>query len=451
MKKLWEKGYELDPLAEQFTVGDDYIIDRKLVYYDCLGSIAHAVMLQSINILSLEELTALRGELGAIIDDFREHKFEITQQQEDVHTAVENRLTSKLGTIGKKNHSCRSRNDQSLVDLRLFMRDQILLIAEALLILSTLWFNKAQEYEFVPIPGRTHFQRVMVSSVGMLFGAYAESLLDNIELLKTSFVLLNQCPLGSGASYGVTLNINRQLTADLLGFDKVQNNVLYANNSRGKFESVLIHGLTQIMVDMSKMATDLILFSTPEFGYFTLPESMCSGSSLMPQKKNPCVLELLRAKTSTVQGHLFQTLSIITALPSGYNRDFQETKRPMMLSCDIVYSSLLMASKLINELKISRDVCLNSITSEIFATDVALRKTEEGVAFRDAYKDVANNVVMLANEDAVKNLIAKKHIGASGNLGIECKQQEIDVHRDWVEVKKNSIKNAFELLLKIKH
>ena len=451
MKKLWEKGYDLDPLAEQFTVGDDYIIDKKLVYYDCLGSIAHAVMLKSINILSSEELTALKDELIAIIDDFGENKFAITQQQEDVHTAVENRLTSKLGTIGKKIHSCRSRNDQSLLDLRLFMRDQILLIADALLVLSTSCFNKAQEYEFVPIPGRTHFQRAMVSSVGMLFGAYAESLLDNIELLKTSFVLLNQCPLGSGASYGVTLNINRQLTADLLGFDKVQNNVLYANNSRGKFESVLIHALTQIMIDMSKMATDLILFSSPEFDYFTLPESMCSGSSLMPQKKNPCVLELLRAKTSTVQGHLFQILSIITALPSGYNRDFQETKRPMMLACDIVHNSLLIAVKLINELKVNREVCLNSITPEIFATDVALRKTEEGTAFRDAYKDVAKNIAMLANEDAVKNLIAKKHIGASGNLGINCKQQEIGVHKNWVAVKKNSIKNAFELLLKIKH
>ena len=311
MGKLWEKGYKLDPAVEQFMTGDDPELDRALLPYDCLGSIAHAFMLRKIGILTDEEYALLKEGLSEVYLLADNHSFDIKAEDEDVHTAVENYLTERLGNVGKKLHTARSRNDQVLLDIRLYAREKVLLIFEAVIKLCQVLHTFAHTYKDVPIPGRTHFQRAMPSSLGLWAGAFLESLLDDLQLLGEAYHLADQCPLGSAASYGVSLPIDRQLVSDLLGFRTLQNNVLYANNSRGKFEAVILHALSQIMSDLSKLAVDMIIFSAPEFGYLQLPETLCPGSSLMPQKRNPCPLELIRAKTSTVTGNLFQILEII--------------------------------------------------------------------------------------------------------------------------------------------
>jgi len=271
MTKLWEKDYQLDQQMERFTVGDDYLLDRKLIRADVLGRIAHAKMLSTIEILTAEELAKLKKCLLEILSQAEKGEFQIRPQDEDVHTAVENALTKRLGELGKKIHTGRSRNDQVLVDIRIYTRERLLVVQEKVLALAKTLLNFADQNRDVPMPGRTHTQRAMPSSVGLWAAAFTESLLDDLELLKTAYFLNNQSPLGSAASYGVGLPIDRQLVSDLLGFDRVQNNVLYANNSRGKMEAVVVFALSQVTEDLAKLSGDLILFSIPEFGYFTLP------------------------------------------------------------------------------------------------------------------------------------------------------------------------------------
>lgn len=446
--KLWEKGYALDQTVEKFMTGDDPALDLALVPYDCMGSMAHAKMLEKIGILTSMECEQLVDGLSQIIQCAEESKFTILPADEDVHTAVENALTSQLGEVGKKIHTARSRNDQVLVDLRLYARDWILRMTDEVLDLCAVLCRFAEQHHAVPIPGRTHFQRAMPSSLGLWAGAYAESLLDDCELLKTAYWLNDQNPLGSAASYGVSLPIDRQLTADLLGFRSVQNNVLYANNSRGKFESVIIGALVQIMNDLSKACTDMILFSAPEFGYIGLPEKFCPGSSLMPQKRNPCPLELIRAKSAVVQGMLFQVLEIIRGLPSGYNRDFQETKRPLMQSFETTFMSLKVFSAIFSELQVNRDACAGSFTPELFATDNVLKLVKNGMPFREAYKEVAMNLDQVKMEDPATHILSKTHLGATGNLGLAAIFLKIDEYRKWAWKLKEKIKLIKERLLK---
>lgn len=430
--KLWEKGYELDKLVENFMTGDDPLLDNALILYDCIGSIAHAKMLEKIGILTLQESSQLCEELGLIIQLAESGKFIIKPENEDVHTAIECELVSKLGNVGKKLHTARSRNDQILVDMRLYMKQQVRQIIQEAINACNLLCNFADTNQEIPMPGRTHFQRAMPSSVGLWGGAFAESFLDNIQLLVGAYHLIDQCPLGSAASYGVSIFIDRQYCADLLGFQTVQNNVLYANNSRGKFEAVVLHALVQIMNDLSKAATDIIIFCAPEFGYFLLPEKFCPGSSLMPQKRNPCPLELIRAKSANLQGYLYQTLEIIRGLPSGYNRDFQETKRPIMQGFETTGISLQVFNQIFCELKVDAKNCLGAFTPELFATDQVLRLTSGGTPFRDAYKQVATNLNDIQQSDPVKNILSKKHLGATGNLGLQMIRQKQDQYQQWL-------------------
>lgn len=436
--KLWEKGYKLDQLVETFMTGDDPLLDQALISYDCLGSMAHAKMLKKIGILTPHECHKLVQELHHIIHLAVEGKFTIQPEDEDVHTAVENALISTLGDVGKKLHTARSRNDQVLLDMRLYMKNQILEISQEVLNCSHALCKFAEVHHAVPMPGRTHFQRAMPSSVGLWAGAFAESLLDDLQLLKGAFELINQSPLGSAASYGVSLPIDRLYCADLLGFKHVQNNVLYANNSRGKFEAAVLHALVQIMNDLSKVATDIIIFSAPEFGYFILPEKFCPGSSLMPQKRNPCPLELIRAKSATLQGLLFQTLEIVRTLPSGYNRDFQETKRPIIHGFDTTRLTLKVFFQIFSELEVNQKNCIDAFSSELFATDQVLKLTREGMPFRDAYKQIAKSPDSVSETDPVANILSKKHLGATGNLGIPLSYSKLEAHQQWVdaEIKK---------------
>ncbi len=429
--KLWEKGYKLDQLVETFMTGDDPTLDHALISYDCLGSMAHAKMLEKIGILDAEECSQLTEELKRIIQAAEEGKFTIHPDDEDIHTAVENALIQKLGTLGKKIHTARSRNDQVLLDLRLYSRDWTLAIMDTVLEVCAELCRFAERYQSVPIPGRTHFQRAMPSSLGLWAGAFAESLLDDLELMKTAYWLNDQCPLGSAASYGVSIEIDRQLSSELLGFRTVQNNVLYANNSRGKFESVILNALVQVMNDLSKVCTDIIIFSAPEFAYLSLPEKFCPGSSLMPQKRNPCPLELIRAKSATVQGMLFQVLEITRGLPSGYHRDFQETKRPLMQGFEVTLTSLQVFAQIFSGLHVNEDKCLKAFSSDLFATDKVLTLVKQGSPFRDAYQDVSMNLHHVNNEDPVANILSKTHIGATGNLGIHTNNLKIEEYQSW--------------------
>jgi len=433
MAKIWAKGYELDREVEAFTVGDDPALDAVLIPWDCAGSVAHARMLGSIGVLTAEEARELEVALRDIVQRARRGEFTIAFEQEDVHTAVECDLTEHLGDVGKKLHTARSRNDQSVLDLRLYMRDRMLVVADVLLGLCRELLVFAERHKDVPIPGRTHMQQAMPSSVGLWAGAFLESLLDDLILLRAAYEVADQCPLGSAASYGVSININRRMTADLLGFTKVQNNVLYANNSRGKVGAAVLSAMLQIMLDLSKLSTDAIIFGMPEFGYFILPEEFCPGSSLMPQKRNPAPLELTRARTGTVLGALVQIVDIIRALPSGYNRDYQETKGPMMRGIETTRASLAVCRVVLGGMKVDEERCVNSFTPALFATDRVLELVGEGMAFRDAYRKVAAELDQVEVADPRENIRGKTHLGATGNLGLDLSEERIGEWAEWTD------------------
>ena len=415
--------------------------------WDCLGSVAHAAMLERIGILQAEELDLLKGRLREIIERHEKGEFVIRVEDEDVHTAVENDLCSNLGDVGKKLHTARSRNDQVILDLRLYMRDRLLSVAEAACDMCSTLLDFAEKHRAVPIVGRTHYQRAMPSSVGLWAAAFAESLLDDLELLRAAYRVTDQCPLGSAASYGVNLNIDRQLVADLLGFARVQNNVLYVNNSRGKVEAMVLSTLSQIMLDLSKLSNDVILWSMPEFGYFRLPDELCPGSSLMPQKRNPGPLELARARAACVVADLVRVLEIIRPLISGYHRDFQETKRPLMNGLETTHSTLRVCALVLSKMEVDEKRCIASFTPEVFATDRVLELVKKGVPFREAYRQVAATLEETAMEDPVENISKKTHLGAAGNLGLDLARERLAAEREWSNKARNAWTPAIERLM----
>ena len=425
MSKLWAKGYQLNQVVEDFMTGDDPILDLRIAYYDCIASSAHAKMLGKIGVLEPTEVVLLVEQLTKLGEQIKLGNFVIANHQEDVHTAIENYLVATQGDVGKKIHTARSRNDQVLTALRLYYKDALCEVKQNIAHTAQILLNFAQKYQDIPYVGRTHYQKAMPASIGLWAGAMIESLLDDAQLIQDSLNLVDQSPLGSAASYGVALPIDRQYASDLMGFAKVQRNVLYANNSRGKFEVAILHGLSQIMLDLAKLATDVILFSAPEMGYLNLPIEFCPGSSLMPNKKNPDPFELIRGKSATVMANLWQTMELSRGLPSGYNRDFQESKRPIFTSFDIVNQSLAVVAIIMQQVTVNQDKCLAAFSGDVFATDYALELVLNGVPFRDAYQQVAANLEQLSSRDPVANIQSKTHIGATGNLGFDLLQQQI--------------------------
>ena len=387
--KLWEKGTKLNQQIESFTVGDDYILDQKLIKYDCLASIAHAKMLGKIGILNVPEVQRLEQELNNIIELDHKGEFEILKEQEDCHTAIENFLVNNLGDLGKKIHTARSRNDQVLTALRLYYKDKLgdckKLINE-LIQTITEFVNQNGDINF---PGYTHTRKAMPSSIGLWGNSFIDAMQDNLKVIELTAEIIDQSPLGTGAGYGVPLKIDRNYTAELLGFKKVQKNPIYTQNSRGKFESSILHVLTLIMFDLNKIASDLILFSLQEFGYFELPEEFCTGSSIMPQKKNPDVLELVRSKYNVVVSYEFQVKNIISNLISGYHRDIQLTKEPTMKGLEITEECLAIMNLIFTKLKVNKENCLKALTEEIYATEQVYKLVEKGIPFREAYKMIS--------------------------------------------------------------
>ena len=416
--KLWQKGYTLHPTIERYEAGEA-ALDNRLVEADVLGSIAHARMLGKIGLLEPEEVGALGRELAHVAELARAGEFVVTPADEDVHTKIENHLIATVGEAGKKIHTARSRNDQVLIDLRLFTRVELTRIEGLVLDAIAALLDLAERGREVPMPGYTHMQRAMLSSVGIWAGAYAEALLDDLAPLRTAYTINDQSPLGSAASYGVPFDIDRQYVADQLGFAKVQNNVLYAQHGRGKFEGLVVQALAQVMLDLSKLAQDILLFTTSEYDFFHVAPELCTGSSIMPQKHNLGALELVRGRTHTLLGYQATILGIVAGLPSGYNMDNQETKKPFIAALDLTAETLQVCTLFVQGLEPNEAKLRAACSPELFATDQAYAMVRAGVPFRDAYRQVAAALDSLAPLDPVEQLRTRTHLGAAGNLGLD--------------------------------
>jgi argininosuccinate lyase len=391
--KLWKKDADLDEEVEQFTVGDDPLLDANLVKYDCIASMAHARVLCKASVLTESEARKLCSELERVIALNEIEGFPIRRSDEDVHTALENHLVEALGDLGKKIHTARSRNDQVVTALRLYAKDRLSGTAALAEDLAGAMQDKIANTGPVVLPGYTHSRKAMPSSFALWMGAFVESLEDDRRLLMAVFDLIDQNPLGTGAGYGIPLfEIDREQSARELGFKKVQNNPAYVQNSRGKFEALMVSSLVNVMMDLNRMATDIILFSTREYGYFTLPEEFCTGSSIMPQKRNPDVLEVMRARYHEVLAHEFKIKSLVSGLQSGYHRDLQLTKKSLMESFDLTAGNLRMMKRVVEKLGVNRDVCEAACTRELYATEEAYKLVKQGVPFRDAYRQVAEEL-----------------------------------------------------------
>jgi len=389
--KLWSPKTASNNLVETFTVGNDPELDQVLVQYDCRGSIAHAKMFGKIGLLSEKEVEALVQELEKIIELDERGEITITQEQEDCHTAIEQHLTEQLGDTGKKIHTGRSRNDQVVTALRLYYKDELSKLKELAGDFGKALSEFSEKYGETPMPGYTHTRKAMPSSVGMWAGAYISGMQDNQVLLDAVYKLVDQSPLGTGAGYGVPLDLDREFTAKELGFEKVQENPIAVQNSRGKYESSILHVCSQVMADLNRMASDLILFSESDFSYFELPMDFCTGSSIMPQKKNPDVFELVRAKYHQILGWQTQIQSMAANLISGYHRDLQLTKEPVMRGLQVTEDSLEIITKTVEALSVNPEQCQEAMTEELYATERAYDLVKKGMPFRDAYREISKN------------------------------------------------------------
>ncbi len=438
-----------------FTAGRDVELDHVLITADCIGTAAHVTMLSKMPVqpalISTDECGQVIDALVEIIGLARKDRFTIELTDQDVHLAVERVLTDKLGDLGKKIHTCRSRNDQVAVDLRLYAKEQILQTLEEAAALATALTAFGKKHEVVPMVGRTHMQPGMPSSVGLWATAHAESLLDDCTALINAYDLNDQCPLGSAASYGVPLPIDRQLTSDLLGFSRPTHNVLYANNGRGKMESIVLSAMSQVMLTLSRLAQDFMLFTMPEFNYFKLPAEFCTGSSIMPQKQNPDVCELVRAKASRVKAAELGVYDLIKGSPTGYNRDLQEAKELFMEGIATTRSCLRILAPMVSATEVNEQALLAGFSPDVFATDRALELVGEGMPFRDAYHHVKENLDELSSIDPVEAIRLKTHLGAPLGLDWGYFKDRADAVTGYVEQKRAAFHQAVTQLLGTKY
>ena len=408
--KLWEKKTRVDSDIERYTIGRDAEIDMFLAPYDVLGSMAHATMLESIGLLSPEDLQAILTGLKGIYTNIEKGNFEIEEGVEDIHSQVE----MMLGDVGKKLHSGRSRNDQVLVDLRLFTRAKLQEVVEEVTALFNALMAQSERYKHVLLPGYTHLQIAMPSSFGLWFGAYAESLLDDMQLLLSAYKIVNRNPLGSAAGYGNSFPLNRQLTTDLLGFDSMDYNVVYAQMGRGKTERIVASALASVAGTIAKLAFDSCMYTSQNFGFLKLDDKFTTGSSIMPHKKNPDVFELTRAKCNKLQGIPQQITMIINNLPSGYFRDLQIIKEVYLPMFDEMIDILVMTRSMIEQIKVNESILDDAKYDLIFSVEEVNKRTLAGTPFRDAYKQVGLEIEA-CNFTPDKN-IQHTHEGSIGNL-----------------------------------
>lgn len=412
--KLWEKDYTINNEIERFTVGRDREMDLYLAKYDVLGSMAHITMLESIDLIGKDELPQLLAALKEIYEQADKGDFVIEDDIEDVHSQVELMLTRKLGDMGKKIHSGRSRNDQVLVDLKLFTRAKLQEIAEETKQLFDELIKKSNQYKNVLMPGYTHLQVAMPSSFGLWFGAYAESLTDDMLFLQAAYKMTNRNPLGSAAGYGSSFPLNRQMTTDLLGFDSMDYNVVYAQMGRGKMERNVAFAMASIAGTVAKMAFDACMFNSQNFSFVKLPKECTTGSSIMPHKKNPDVFELIRAKCNKIQALPQQIMLIMNNLPCGYFRDLQIIKEVFLPAFEELADCLQMAAYIINKIEVNENILDNPIYAPMFSVEEVNRLAQEGMPFRDAYKKVGLDI---EHGNFTPNMdIHHTHEGSIGNL-----------------------------------
>ncbi len=389
-EKLWDKGYELNKVVEDFTISDDYLIDMNLINYDIQASIAHAKMLHKRKYLSDDEFYLMKKAMQKLKKLVETGRFQIEKEEEDCHTAIENFLVREIGEIGKKVHTARSRNDQILTAIRLLQKDQLLKVQDMIRALQRNLKLFAKKYGFVQFAGYTHTRKAMPTDFKTYAGAFIDALEDDLKLINAVYKVIDQCPLGTGAGYGVPVDIDRKFTAEELKFKKVQQNPIYAQNSRAKFDALVLQALCQVGYDLNKLSTDLIFFSTDEIGYIQLPKEFCTGSSIMPHKFNPDPLELIRANYHRLVANLMQTLSLSSNLISGYHRDFQLLKKPLIESFDLLKKMLLVAGLIVKEMKVNQEKCKESLTQDVFSTHKVFELVQKGIPFREAYKIVAS-------------------------------------------------------------
>ena len=412
----------VDPDVLTYTVGEDPVLDLELAKWDCMGTAAHVTMLSEMKglrrpVVTKAEAAKVRRELAKVVKLSEAGKFTIREDDQDVHMAVERMLTEHLGDLGKKIHTGRSRNDQVAVDVRLHMKSEILAVEREVADLAAALAQLGFAVGAVPLVGRTHLQPAMPSTVEMWATGHAEMVLDQIENLEAAYRLADLNPLGSAAGYGVPLPLDRARTTALLGFSRTLHNCFGASMARGECEASLLSALAQLMCVISRLAEDLILFSMPEFAYFRLPHAYCTGSSIMPQKYNPDVLELVRGKTAQVIGLATAALSLLHAMPGGYNRDLQDAKLLYMKGLSTTRTTLRILAKLVAGVEVDAAACRAAFTPGVFATDVALRKVAAGTPWRDAYHEVRDHLELLGTEDCDAAVKAKRHEGTC--LGID--------------------------------
>ncbi len=415
--KLWEKGIPVNKTIEDFTVGKDRELDIMLAPFDLLGSMAHVTMLESIGLLKENELPVLLTELKKLYEIAEKGNFIIEEGVEDVHSQVEFLLTTSLGELGKKIHSGRSRNDQVLLDLKLFTRDAIQhIVGNANELIDTL-LKRAGETSDILMPGYTHLQVAMPSSFGLWFSAYAESLTDDLDLLKSAYRIVNQNPLGSAAGYGSSFPLNRQLTTDILGFEKMNYNVVYAQMGRGKVEKIVSFALANLAGTLAKLAFDVCLFMSQNFNFVSLPAELTTGSSIMPHKKNPDVFELIRARCNKLQGVPNQITLIINNLPVGYFRDLQMVKEVFLPSFGEINDCITIAEFALSKMTVNRNILDDSKYKYLFSVEEVNKLVLQGIPFREAYKQVGQQIEN-GNFNPEKT-VKHTHEGSIGNLCLD--------------------------------
>lgn len=422
---IWSKGTEsTDERIMRFLAGDDVVLDRVIFECDIRASKAHVSGLGRIGVLSEEECISLRAALDTLLKQWQSGNFILDERYEDGHSAIEAHLTAQLGDVGRKVHTGRSRNDQVLVATRLYLKEALTQTRKLCVDIAQTFLDAAQADETTPMPGYTHLQRAVPSTVGLWLGAFAESFIDNAVHVGHVRELLDACPLGTAAGYGVNLELDRQGVADELGFARLQLNAMYAQNSRGKFELLALGALQTCLLDVRRFAWDLSLFTTEEFGFVRLPDQYTTGSSIMPNKRNPDVVELLRSACAVVVGAKAEIESILS-LPSGYQRDVQGTKGPMVRGVTRTIESLSLIPGLVSSIELDRAAMRAAFTPAMFATDLAIELAANGVPFREAYQKVGRDLAALHELPIEESIAKRRSLGGAGCLGLDKLHQRL--------------------------
>jgi len=415
--KIWDKGYNVESIIQDFTVGNDRVLDHKLAKYDVMGSKAHVQMLHEVGLLNESDYTALIGGLNDIAQTIEKGEFEIGPEFEDVHSYVEHILTQKVGEAGKKIHMARSRNDQVLVDLHLFAKDEVKAVLAGVKNLFDVLMNLADEHSQIMMPGYTHLQIAMPSSFGLFFSAHAESLIDDVLYLQAAYKMADQNPLGSAAGYGNSFPINRTRTTELLGFAELRYNSIGAQMSRGKLEKSVAFALSSISSSLGKLASDMCLFMSQNFGFVSLPKELTTGSSIMPHKQNPDFFEVLRGKCNQVQAYPVEITQLMSNLTTGYFRDLQLLKESFMNNLDLVKDNLEATAYVMAKVSVNKDILEKEMYAPIYSVEEVNKLVMQGKSFRDAYKEVG--LQFLEGDFKPSTEVKHTHEGSVGNLCLE--------------------------------